>query len=79
MHHAASSDIKKSKYELTPTQEIVDAQRHLDKSQKATLFSVLDTFQPLFNGNLIAQGKLPEFNGPLVTLELLPDAVPVRS
>ena len=40
MHHAASSDIKKAKYELTPTQEIVDAQRHLDKSQKATLFSM---------------------------------------
>ena len=71
--------IKESKYELTPTQEIVDAQKHLDSGQRADLFKVLDQFQPLFNGNLIAQGKLPEFSGPKVSLELLPEAIPVRS
>ena len=76
--HATTTKIKESKYELTPTKEIVDAQGHLDKSQKAMLFDVLDQFQPLFNGNLIAQGRLPEFNGPKVNLELLPDAIPIR-
>ena len=81
-HHAYLAQpiqIKESKYELVTTQQIIDAQLHLSDDQRKDLFQVLEPFQPLFNGNLIAQGKLPEFNGPKVSLELLPGSVPVRS
>ena len=79
-HHVENNvKIKEMKYDLTPTAEIIDAQKHLDAAQKVDLFKILDQFQPLFNGNLIAQGKLPEFRGPKVSLELLTDATPVRS
>ena len=77
-YYAKCSEIKTSKYELVPTQDVVDAQQHLSSEQRKDLFQVLDQFQPLFNGNLIAQGKLPTFNGPLVSLELIENAKPFQ-
>jgi len=75
----ATTKIKESKYEIVPTEQIIQEQKHLNEHQRSMLFKILEKFQPLFNGNLIEQGQLPKFKGPKVSLELLPNSKPVQS
>jgi len=71
--------MKNSRYEVVSTSQVVQQQAPLNDMQRSVLHKVLEPFQALFDGNLVAEGKLPQLNVPKVSLEPLPDSTPSMS
>ena len=74
-----TQEIKASSYEAVSAQQVTDQQLHLSTRQKDELKSLLEEYNRLFNGELVATGKLGVFKGPKVHLELLDGVKPVHS